>query len=185
MTIAEGDDATRRFEDLYRTRYRSVLGYFRRCGVAEPEAADLTQDAFLRLLERMDQVRKEDPWPLLQWIARTILLNWLRGRNTLKRGVKLVDLDDPDFRHDLPAPPGPDYAEVEETAQRRKSLFCAIARLPQSQQQALRLWLADFEYEAIARILGISLDAVRSRLRDARRQLRARLGDEALPEDEQ
>jgi len=108
MTKQENGD--QRFDVLYHTRYRAVYGYYRACGLSDSEASDLAQDAFLRLWQRMDQIRGEDPWPFLQSIARTVLLNWLRHRKTGKGGgdVKLVDIDDPDFKHDIPAPSGPD-----------------------------------------------------------------------------
>jgi DNA-directed RNA polymerase specialized sigma24 family protein len=48
------------------------------------------------------------------------------------------------------------------------------------------LWLNEFTYDEIAKFLRISVDAVKSRLRDAKKFLRARLGDgNALPEDEE
>jgi DNA-directed RNA polymerase specialized sigma24 family protein len=47
------------------------------------------------------------------------------------------------------------------------------------------LWLEDFSTEEISRALQISIVAVKSRIRDAKRTLRERLGDKgALPEDE-
>ena len=185
MTKRENGD--QRFDVLYHTRYRAVYGYYRSCRLTDAEAADLAQDAFLRLWQRMDQIRGDDTWPFLQSIARSVLLNWLRARHTVKGGggVKLVEIDDPDFKHEIAAPSGPDYADVEEAARRRTSLFRSIAELPPSQQQALRLQLAGFKYPEIAKILGITQDAVKSRIRDAKRGLRARLGAEELPEDEE
>jgi RNA polymerase sigma-70 factor (ECF subfamily) len=172
------------FDEIYRRYYGRVYRYYRSCRVADDEAQDLAQDAFTRFYKQMDQIRGEDPWPFLQSVARTVLLNKLRDQKAAKRSGKLVEIDDPEVT-ELPAPEGLDYAERQQREQRRKDLYRAIAELPEGQRQALEMWIAGFQYDEIARFLNISLDAVRSRLRDARRQLRARLGADSLPEDEE
>ena len=180
-----GGDRDDRFGEIFRKYFRRVYSYFHRNRIADDEAQDLAQDAFKRFYEHMDQMRSEEPWPFLQRIARTVLLNRIRACNTIKRSVRLVEMDGPDFNHEPAAPEGPDYAEREQAALQRKRLAAAIRELPPGQQDCLRLWLGDVKYEAIAEILGISVDAVKSRLRDAKRQLRARLGAGELPEDEE
>jgi RNA polymerase sigma-70 factor (ECF subfamily) len=175
-----GDD---RFEKCFRRYYTRVYRYFRACRVLDDEAHDLAQETFKRLFERMRQIRGEDEWPFLQAIARTVFLNWLRARKTQKRdGGRLVEIDDPEFTEHPVAPEEPSYAEKEQDALRRKSLREAIEQLPDGQRQCMKLWLDDFSYDDMAKTLRITLDAVRSRLRDARRALSARLGEE-LPED--
>lgn len=185
MMIGLGGDRDDRFEEIFRKYFRRVYSYFRSNRVADDEAQDLAQDTFKRFYEHMDQIRGDEPWPFLQKVARTILLNRIRALNTIKRSVNLVDIDDPDFPHDPPNPHTPDYAEQEEAELRRKRLYAAIEELSPGQRECLTLWLSGMEYEPIAKTLKISLDAVRSRLRDARRQLRARLGADELPEDEE
>jgi RNA polymerase sigma factor (sigma-70 family) len=182
MTDRNGGDD--RFEAIYRKYYARVWRYYRACRVSDDEAHDLAQDAFKRFYERMGQLRNEEPWPFLQAIARSVLLNKLRDQKTIKRSAKIVEIDDPEVT-ELSAPEGPNLAERQEQQERRKSLYEAIAELPEGQRQCLGLWLADFKYDEMTRILGVSMDAVRSRLRDARRQLRARLGADVLPEVEE
>jgi RNA polymerase sigma factor (sigma-70 family) len=176
-----GDDG---FEEIYRKYYGRVYRYYRACRASDDEAHDYAQDAFKRFYERRHQLRGAEPWPFLQSIARSVLLNKLRDRKTAKRSGELVELDAPEVM-ELPAAEEPDYAERQQQEQRRNGLYQAIAELPEGQRQALGVWLAGFQYDEIAKILDISLDAVRSRLRDARRQLRAKLGADALPEEEQ
>lgn len=60
----------------------------------------------------------------------------------------------------------------------RKELHDAIAALPEGQRHAIQLWLDGFHYSDIAHALRISVDAVKSRLRDAKRHLRPRIGDD-------
>jgi RNA polymerase sigma factor (sigma-70 family) len=183
MTIRKGG-GDERFEAIYRRHYAKVYYYYTRyCGVADGEAHDLAQDAFIRFYEHIDQLRGVDEWPFLKAIARTVLLNWLRAREAAKRKVELVYLDDPDTRCDPPAKDGPDYAERQQNEQRRKQLREAIAELPETQQQCLRPWLEGFQYDEISRDLGITIDAVKTRLKNAKKLLSARLG-ETLPEDE-
>ena len=180
-----GGDRDDRFEDIYRKYYGRVYRFFRRCGVADGEAQDLAQDTFLRLYEHMDQMRSEQPWSYLQTIARTVILNRIRSRHTQRRTASLVDIDDPDLALDPPAPEGPDYAEQEQQALRRERLRAAIKDLPEGQQKCLRLRLGDMEYDRIGEALQITEDAVKSRLRDAKRQLRKRLTARPPREDEE
>lgn len=168
-----------RFEAIYRKHYARVWRYYRSCRVSDDEAHDLTQEAFKRLYERMDLIRGEDAWPFLQAIARTVLLNWIRASKAAKRSVIIVELDDPDFLYEPAAPPQPDYAEVQDEAQRRKRLREAYKELPEGQQACLRLWIQGLTYKEIEKTLSLTEDAVKSRLRDARKHLRERLGDKS------
>ena len=180
MTIRKGggprDDDW--FESIYRQYYARVWRNYRRNGVADDEAHDLAQDSFQRLYERMGDIRNAEPWPFLKKIAHSVLLNRVRSRKTLKRNAKMVEIDDPDVHDELPRTPEPDHAEQEQTARRRASLHREIDALSEGQKQVLLLQLEGKSYEEIAAELRISMDAVKSRRRDALRQLKARMTDE-------
>jgi len=168
----------KRFEAIYRKHYARVWRYFRTNSVSDDEAHDLAQDAFKRLLERMGQIRNDEPWPFLAAIARTILLNRVRARQTQKRSASMVDIDDPELSFAEPAaPPEPDYAEREAEEARWERVRAAVTSLPPGQRECLRLWIEGLQYNEIATTLGISMDAVKSRLRDAKRDLREQLGE--------
>ena len=62
-------------------------------------------------------------------------------------------------------------AAREEEALRRKQLHDAIAALPEDQRHVIQLWMDGFHYAVIAKVLGVRVDAVKSRLRDAKRHL--------------
>src|SRR5436305_9104116 len=168
-----------RFEAIYRRHYARVWRYYRTCRVTDDEAHDLAQETFKRFYQRIDLFRGQDEsvWPFLETIALNVFRNWLRAGKTAKRSANIVELDDPEFTYEPPAPEGPDYADREQAAQRRAALRHEIAGLPKGQQDSLRLWMEGFTFEEIARSLHITLDAVKSRLRDARKALRLRLGD--------
>ena len=172
------------FERIFRQYYARLWRYYRSCRVSDDEAHDYTQEAFKRFFEKRHQLRGDDPFPFLQTIARSILLNKIRDQKAAKRSGTRVEIDAPEVA-ELPAPEQPDYAERQHWQLRSNWLGAAMEELPSSQRQAMALWLGGFKLDEIAQELNISLDAVKSRLRDARRQLRARLGADSLPEDEE
>lgn len=169
------------FEVLYRKFYWRIVRYYTRAfRLSEEDAKELAQDAFTRIYEAMDEYRGDAQWAFVETTARNAALNKIRAGKTLKRGVKPIELDDPVVGAlNEPWTPAPQI-----DALRRKELREAIAQLPQAQRLCLRLRFQGFAYDEIARALRISLDAVKSRIRDAKRTLRAKLGDAgALPED--
>lgn len=170
------DDA--RFESVYRQYYARVWRNYRWNGVADDEAHDLAQDAFQRLYERMGEIRGTDPWPFLKTIAHTVLLNRIRARQALKRSAQMVAIDDPETHKELPRTPEPDHAGQEETVLRQAGLYREIDALSEAQKQVILLQLQGQSYEDMAATLHISVDAVKSRRRDALRQLKSRLKDE-------
>ena len=178
MIVNGGGPYDERFEAIYRKCYGRVFRYFRINRVADDEAHDLSQDTFKRLYERMDQIRKDDAWPFLATIAKTVLLNRVRARQTLKRSATMVEIDDPELLFAEPAaPPQPDYADRQSEEASWQRVRNAVASLPPGQRECLRLWIQGFQYDEIVKILGISMDAVKSRLRDAKRTLRQQLGE--------
>jgi RNA polymerase sigma-70 factor (ECF subfamily) len=178
MMIVDGGPYDERFEAIYRKYYARVWRYFRANSISDDEAHDLSQDTFKRLYERMDQIRNDEPWSYLATIARTILLNRVRAWQTQKRNAPMVEIDDPELLFAEPiAPPQPDYADRQAKEMLRARVRNAVASLPPGQRECLRLRVEGFRYDEIAKILGISMDAVKSRLRDAMRTLRAQLGE--------
>jgi len=168
-----------RFDAIYRRHYARVWRYFRAQRVADDEAHDLAQEVFKRFLERIDQFRGADEavWPFLEKIALNIFRNWLRAGKTAKRSATLVDIDDPEFIYEPPAPEEPDYAEREQAAHRKALLKEAIDELTPAQRLCFDLWREGFQYDEIAASLRITMDAVKSRLREAKKHLRERLGE--------
>jgi len=182
-----GDHRDERFKSLYQKYYwRVVRFYVRAFRFSEEDAEELAQEAFLRFYEAMDEYRGDAEWAFFETTARNLAYNKIRWGKTQKRNAKTIDLDDPEFaRREPPAPDPPDYAERQRLADQHRRLHDAIAELPAGQRECMLLWLDDFRYDEIAKALRISMDAVKSRLRDAKKLLRARLGDDGkLPEDE-
>jgi len=188
MKNGNGGDRNERFKTLYQKYYRRVVRFYVRAfRFAEEDAEELAQEAFLRFYEAMDEYRGDAEWAFFESVARNVAYNKIRWRKTQKRNARTVDIDDPEVsRNEPPAPEPPDYAERQHEALQRKRLYGAISELPPGQRECVQLWLDDFKYGEIATALHTSMDAVKSRLRDAKRQLRARLGEDGtLPEDEE
>lgn len=167
-----------RFEALYRQYFGRVFRFFRSFGVADGEAQDLAQETFTRIYEHFDQYR-EGGWSYIETTARNVLYNWVRAGKTAKRSGEIVEIDDPDIAFDPPAPEAPDYAERDHAERQKARLARAIGELSEGQREVLRLSMLGFTYKEIAEILKITVDAVKSRRRDALRHLRARLGDQS------
>ena len=177
MTIRTDDG---RFEALYRKYFARVYRYFNRsCGVSDDESQDLAQETFKRIYENFNQYRGEAEWGFIQITAKRVLLNWLRSARTAKRWAQLVDIDDPELALDPAAANEPDFIERQDRDARIRCLLDAIVELPERQRECFRLSVVGFKYNEIAKILKVTEDAVKSRVRDAKRQLRSRLGVKA------
>ncbi|HKR65154.1 MAG TPA: RNA polymerase sigma factor [Thermoanaerobaculia bacterium] len=175
------------FESLYKRYQGRMRRFFRQVfRVDEADAQELTQDSFVRFFRAMDEYRGQAEWALLETIARNVGYNRVRSVTTIKRGgVRTESLDDGESVKDAVDHNSVHPVDKMINAEHRQQLGQAILKLPKGQRQCLQLWLEDFSSEEIARALGISVVAVKSRIRDAKRTLREWLGDDnALPEDE-
>lgn len=186
MRTREPGGGNDRFDRMYNTYYRRMVAYFCRVfRVSEADAKDLTQDAFLRFYRAMDDYDGVAEWALLEKIAQNVGLNRVRSVNTIKRGsVRPASLDDGEL---LKEPVDTSHKHPIDTmieTEQLKRMYEAIKGLSAGERQCIQLWLQDYGSEEIAQLLRISVTAVKSRIRDAKRALREKLGDEgALPED--
>lgn len=167
---ARAGDA-RAFEELVRRHLRSahavalgVLG-----NVADAE--DVCQDAFLVALEKLDECR--DPKRFAAWLMRIVrnrALNFLESR-ALRQGEPLDEAV-------AEAGAGDDPGRRAEQSELRGRLLGALGRLPPSQREVVLLHdLEGWRHREIADLLGTSEGATRVRLLEARKRLRAELGN--------
>ena len=172
-----------RFQSLYQRFYLRIVRFFvRSFHLSEDDARDLAQDTFLRFYKAMDEYRGDAEWAFLETTARNVAYNRIRSQNAAKRRGQHVDIEDP---ANVPPTAPPDYAKQQEDAIRRRQLRDAIAELSTGQRQCIELHLDGFSYEETARFLRISPDAVKSRIRDAKRGLRDQLGADPLLKDDE
>jgi RNA polymerase sigma-70 factor, ECF subfamily len=141
------------------------------------DAADLTQDAFIRLMRAIPTYRAETKFTT--WLYRLVVnlgLDELRRRS---RRVDPITLDD----DDAPDPPdlslGADplhRAAQEEDAERVRR---AMQELPVSQRLALTFYyFEDLTYEEISSVMGVPLNTVKSHIHRAKSRLVTILKDE-------
>ena len=160
--------------ELYGYYDRIVAYLVHRFHFPDEEARDIAQDAFLRVLVREEKPIR--PWLFLKTAAHNRAVNVIRGKiGHRKTGGKSVDelphLADMFLRDfwSSEAPPSPEdlAARNEELAGVAK----AIEKLPDSLRRCLLLRMDGLSYNEIAVALQITVDAVRTRLRDAKRLL--------------
>jgi RNA polymerase sigma-70 factor (ECF subfamily) len=137
------------------------------------DAADLTQDAFIRMLRSLGSYRGQTRFTT--WLYRLVVnLGLDRIR---QRGRPLVRLDDEpelDLASDDPLADAPLVAErVEQAALVR----AALDELPEAQRLALTLhYFEELRYEDVAEVMGIPLNTVKSHIRRGKDRLAAVLG---------
>lgn len=170
-----GTDHHDRFRELYTRHFDALLGYALR-RVSRPEdAADVVADTFLVAWRRRSTLPGGDEDKLwLYGVARNLLANHRRGD---RRRDRLGEA----LRERLAASasrwaPDPSAAVTGQVTVRQ-----ALARLGDLDREVLTLtaW-EELEPREIAEVLGISAQAVRTRLSRARARLRDLVGDDVV-----
>lgn len=163
------------FAELYATHREFLLNVARKR--VPGEAEDIVQEAFVRALRYLhqwrDQGRGERAW--LTTITVNVCADW--GRRTACRPVDLIDPTGHDERVD----PAPLPDEVAATGEVRDRLVDAVRALSTDQLDAVALhYLGDVSVRDAADRLGISRQALLSRLARARKTLAGLLADRGL-----
>ena len=157
---AAGNNAA--FSALYERYYEPLLGYCRSILLNAEDAHDATQSALenaLRALPRREPGRALKPW--LYRIAHNEAINIVRRRQPVASGV---DTDD------LLTVPGPEVDAEQRT--RLAQLVDDLRMLPERQRGALVMReLSGLSYDEIALALGVSNEAARRAVFDARSSL--------------
>ena len=152
--------------------YRQMI---RACGNRE-DAEDVLIDALLKAYRHLDQLRDTEAFrPWLAKIARRVCWQ-LKEREALMPLLQLSQLEEEgrEMASDQPA------IEVQIEAGRMKALLQeAVRQLPSQYREVYELRdLEEQSGETVARRLGISLAAMKSRLHRARAMVRERLDGE-------
>ncbi|MEM9594620.1 MAG: RNA polymerase sigma factor [Acidobacteriota bacterium] len=172
------DDLYRR---LFQVFYRPVYYFFARRGFGAEDCRDLAQDTFLRVYRGLPNYRSEAghrTWILA--IARNLWLNRRRDEHAEKRQRLEVPLSEGSWEGPAEvegsrAEPSPEDRVLRR--ERRRRLQDAIRQLPPQARRCQVLRLEGLKYREIATVLGISLQAVRSHLFQARQRLERIVGE--------
>src|ERR671932_1311585 len=147
------------------------------------DAADMTQEAFIRLFRSLGTYRGETKFTT--WLYRlvtNICLDGLRRRRGVvesldeptgddeqRLGERLTDLDR--------------WTQPEERLELRESaaaVRAALAQLPPAQRLALTLhYFEEMRYEEVAEVMGVPLNTVKSHIRRGKERLGAILAEPA------
>ncbi len=159
------DDATRRFEMLYRQHFRAVLRYA--LARLEPESAkDVTAETFLIAWRRLPDV-PSDPAPWLFGVTRKVIAGQLRS-DTRREALGL--------RLEVAAAGQASPGDIDEEVSERAAVLTALARLSENDREALRLIAWDgLTSKSAAEVLGVTRLAFGVRLHRARRRFAAAL----------
>ncbi len=136
------------------------------------DAEDAVQSAFIRALERIDQLKPGSPFgPWFYRVLRSTCLN-LRRREALRRHEEIP----------VSAAGGPDPERDLQQELTRERVVSALAELPEMQRLAVTLYdLEGYSHQEIAGILGIAVGTSRAHVHHARRALRRLIGPDAEP----
>ncbi len=135
----------------------------------EHDAEDLVQDAYLRALRYFESYRGGDERAWLLTIVRRTCYTWLKRR---RDRPALAPFDEMEHA----AEPGGDPETHAVHDDLRDLLSRAVDELPVEFREVVVLRdVQDLSYKEIARILGIPLGTVMSRLARARRRLQSAL----------
>ena len=169
------------FESLVNLYDKRVYNIARRLLENEQDAEDVLQETFLRAFENLNRFRREASF--YTWIVQIAVNASLQRLNQRKKWptVPLGDAnetdDDESFRPRVVVIWEEDPEKVYSQKELRKILDAAISSLPLIYRMVFLLKdVENLSSDQVARTLGISLPAAKSRLIRARLELRERLG---------
>lgn len=172
------DSRETRFTLAYQRHYNRVVKHYTRAlNLSEDDANDLAQQTFVQFYEAMEHYRGEAEWAFLETVVRNVAYNRIRALKSASRSAQVISIEDARAKRKVPIESAVDHASREADALRRKQLHDAIAALPEGQRHAIQLWLDGFSYSDIANALGVTAEAIKSRLREAKKHLRPEIRD--------
>ena len=142
------------FEIAYKSGHRRTINFLLSCGLPEDDAMETSQAAWVRGLEKLNQVRDSDR--AVHWV-NAIALNLYR--NQVRRDSKLAELPE------MPVDPKFNLAAVD--------VRTMLEQCNNSDRELLEhRYLEDRGIEELSKEYGCSRTAVRVRLVRARKRLR-------------
>jgi RNA polymerase sigma factor (sigma-70 family) len=125
-------------------------------------ADDLVQDCLERAVSYWDRRRESDPRPWLFTILHNLAINQFRRSASRGTHIAIEEANEDDFGQDA----------VQEQKLIYQDVLDKLARLPEEQRAVLLLVaVEDLSYADAARVLGIPIGTVMSRLSRARERL--------------
>jgi RNA polymerase sigma-70 factor (ECF subfamily) len=164
------------FDALVARHYRAIYNMIHRMLGNSEDAADLTQEAFVRIYTRLDSFHLDRSF--LAWaraIASNLCLDHLRRQRTPS-----VSLDErlASGRQQADLAPGMSPEEELEMAEDSRRVLAAVQQLPGKQRAVLVLrHIEGLKVEEIAETLRMPVGTVKTMLFRGRRAVRKMVGD--------
>ncbi|MBI3751724.1 MAG: sigma-70 family RNA polymerase sigma factor [Chloroflexi bacterium] len=164
-------EARRVLEDVHARSSQQLFGFARRLGLTDDEAAEVVQEALLRLWRTLRRgATIDDP---RAWTFRTTYRLAMDRHRLRRRWAGFVE-----------GLGGSDTARLDSiptsSPDELIAVWAEVNRLPPRQRQVLYLhYRADLTFEAIGRVLGLEASSARGHAARAIARLRDRLGPEA------
>lgn len=156
-------------EKYYRYIYTVVGNIIGGIGSHE-DIEELTQDTFYAVWEHADRIHGRLR-PYLSTTARNKAKSWLRGRRKIPMDLDTIDIPDPDS--------SPEAAITQKELAKR--ITQAVDRMrPTDREIFIRCYYYLQSTETIAQRMGLSPNAVRTRLTRGRKALKKQLDREGL-----
>ena len=167
-TDSTTDERRRRFEAQALPHLDAAYNLARWLTASPADAEDIVQDAILRAFRGFDGFRGVDAKPWLLAIVRNCFMSAVQKR---KRHVQLPDDDSTGETAFIDETPGPEQSAIRANDGRKLNLL--MASMPADFRAVLVLReLEDLSYRDIARITGVPIGTVMSRLARARALLK-------------
>jgi RNA polymerase sigma-70 factor (ECF subfamily) len=158
------------FERLYQRYFDRAVAYIMSLGVSREDARDLAQETFVRVYRSMEQYRREAEWGYIQTTARRLRLNKLRDELAQKRKVSMTLLSEKELVNVADRNLSPEQsAAIHQSLDRARA---AVYELPEKKRDCVLWFLGGYTYGEMAQILGVSEVTVKSRLHEARHDLK-------------
>jgi RNA polymerase sigma-70 factor (ECF subfamily) len=158
-----------RFSALFDAHFHRLFRYLDRLSGEPDVAADLAQEAFIRLYRRGSLPDAPEAW--LISVAMNLFRNERSGRSRRRTLLTVARAEGVHSEQALP----PDATVVAEESRRR--VRAAIDQLPEREQRLLLLRAEGYSYRHIAAALELNEASVGTLLLRARRTFRASYGD--------
>jgi RNA polymerase sigma-70 factor, ECF subfamily len=158
------------FAALFNAHFKSLYRYLDRLSGEPDLAADLAQEAFIRLFQRGSLPDSPKAWLV------TVSMNLFRNvRSAERRRIRLLTVTRAEALHSDPAPSA-EAAEID--AESARGVRAAVDRIPLREKQLLLLAAEGYSYRDIAASLQLNEASVGTLLARARRTFRARYLEE-------